>query len=172
MSAKPMPVKTLSQPWYKEPWPWILMAGPSAVIVAGAITLWLALTSFDGMVEDDYYKQGLAVNQRIHRDRMAEELGLRAEVMQSGPQLRLILTAQKEMNFPAQLNFRIIHPTRGGMDQTVVLTHEGQGFYRGALGTEVDGRWHVLLEDQDLTWRLQGDWQLDADASLQLRPLH
>ena len=23
------------QPWYKEPWPWILMAGPGIVVVAG-----------------------------------------------------------------------------------------------------------------------------------------
>lgn len=167
-----MNVKTLSQPWYKEPWPWILMAGPVTVIVAGIITIWLAVISFDGMVEDDYYKQGLAVNQRIHRDRMAEELGLRAEVMRSGAMLRVILTAQKEMSMPGQLNIRFSHPTRGGMDQTVVLNHEGQGFYSGALGTEVAGRWHVFLEDQELNWRLLGDWQLNADAPLKLVPLH
>lgn len=167
-----MHVKPLPQPWYKEPWPWIIMVGPFAVIVAGAITIWLAMTSFDGMVEDDYYKQGLAVNQRIHRDRMAEQLGLRAEVMRHGTQLRVILTAQAPLSFPPQLNFKFSHPTRGGMDQLVLLNHEGQGFYSGALETEVNGRWHVFLEDQELTWRLLGDWQLDADARLQLRPLY
>ncbi len=26
------------QPWYREPWPWILMAGPVIVIIAGVIT--------------------------------------------------------------------------------------------------------------------------------------
>ncbi len=172
MSDKAMNVKTLPQPWYKEPWPWIIMAGPFAVIVAGAITIWLAMTSFDGMVEDDYYKQGLAVNQRIHRDRMAEQLGLRAEVMRNGTMLRVILTSQQQMPLPGQLNFRFSHPTRGGMDQTVVLNHEGQGFYSGALATDVSGRWHVFLEDQELNWRLLGDWQLNADARLQLVPLH
>lgn len=167
-----MNVKTVSQPWYKEPWPWIIMAGPVAVIIAGVITIWLAMASFDGMVEDDYYKQGLAVNQRIQRDRMAEQLGLRAEVMRSGNLLRVMLSSQAQMQFPDQLNFRFSHPTRGGMDHTVVLNHEGQGFYRGALGADVTGRWHVFLEDQELNWRLLGDWQLNADDRLQLKPLH
>ena len=36
------------QPWYRERWPWILMSGPAAVIVAGAITTWIAFASADG----------------------------------------------------------------------------------------------------------------------------
>lgn len=167
-----MNVKALPQPWYKEPWPWILMAGPGLVIIAGAITIWLAVTSFDGMVEDDYYKQGLAVNQRIHRDQLAQELGLRAEVLRSGPMIRVFLSSQKAAALPAQLTLRLSHPTRGGMDQSIVLTNEGQGFYSGTLGVEVSGRWHVFLEDQELTWRLLGDWQLDSQAPLQLLSQH
>ena len=59
-----MTLQSNNQPWYKERWPWILMAGPGLVIVAGVITVWLAVVSNDGLVTDDYYKQGLAVNQR------------------------------------------------------------------------------------------------------------
>jgi hypothetical protein len=40
------------RPWYREPRPWILMAGPAAAVVAGAVTLWLALASADGIVAD------------------------------------------------------------------------------------------------------------------------
>lgn len=32
-------------PWYKEPWPWILMSGPAIVIVACIITIYLAFTT-------------------------------------------------------------------------------------------------------------------------------
>ena len=173
MSEKPMNVKTLSQPWYKEPWPWILMAGPGLVIIAGVVTLWLAVISFDGVVEDDYYKQGLAVNQRIHRDKAAQELGLQAQVLRSGKEIRVFLSAAAPTtSMPDQLVLRLSHPTRGGMDQTIALTNAGQGFYSGTLEMEVGGRWHVFLEDQELTWRLLGDWQLNADAPLQLLPHH
>ena len=62
------------QPWYKEPWPWILMAGPGIVIVAGITTAWLAVVSNDGLVSDDYYKEGMTLNQRLQRDHKAETL--------------------------------------------------------------------------------------------------
>ena len=42
----------------------------------GLITLWLAITSFDGLVADDYYKQGLAINQTLARADAAQELRL------------------------------------------------------------------------------------------------
>jgi hypothetical protein len=54
-----------SGPWYREPWPWILMAGPFTVIVAGLFTAWLAVTRADPLVVDNYYKEGLAINQVI-----------------------------------------------------------------------------------------------------------
>ena len=57
-----------AQPWYREPWPWILMSGPAAVIVAGAVTTWMAFASADGLVADDYYKRGLAINAVLKRE--------------------------------------------------------------------------------------------------------
>ena len=55
----------LAKSWYREPWPWLLMMGPAIVIVAGFYTLWLAIQSNDGLVADDYYKRGLAINQTL-----------------------------------------------------------------------------------------------------------
>ena len=57
----------LAKPWYREPWPWLLMAGPVAVVLAGIATTVLAVTTFDGLVADDYYKQGLGINRVIAR---------------------------------------------------------------------------------------------------------
>ena len=49
------------KPWYREPWPWILMAGPVIVIVAGAFTMTLAFTHQDELVATDYYRKLHAV---------------------------------------------------------------------------------------------------------------
>ncbi|MEF8767458.1 FixH family protein [Candidatus Accumulibacter contiguus] len=57
------------------------MLGPASVIVAGFVTAYLAVVSSDGLVEDDYYKQGLTVNQRTARDQRAAELGIEAELL-------------------------------------------------------------------------------------------
>jgi hypothetical protein len=164
-----MTLKNDKRPWYKEPWPWILMAGPGLVIVAGVITTWIAVVTSDGLVTDDYYKQGLTVNQRLQRDQHATQLGLHADVMRSGLNLRLLITASDSSVLPEAITLRLAHPTVDGLDQMVEMKSEGLGFYGGALSTEVSGRWHVTLEDPAGQWRLQGDWQAGSDEPLRLK---
>lgn len=52
-----MSIDAKHSPWYREPWPWLLMAGPAVVVVAGFVTLWLAFNSDDGLVADDHHYQ-------------------------------------------------------------------------------------------------------------------
>lgn len=157
-----------SKPWYKERWPWLLMSGPAIVIVAGFATAWLAVVSNDGLVADDYYKQGLAVNQRLQRDHYASELGLRVDLMRSGDQVRLLMSSESDMELPEVLTLKLAHPTRAGHDQLITMTSEGQGFYGGRLSADIFGRWYVSIEDPAGKWRLQGDWLADAEEPLKL----
>ena len=163
-----MTLRRDSNPWYREPWPWILMAGPAIVIVAGFVTAWLAIVSNDGLVADDYYKQGLALNQRLQRDHYASDLGLRADVMRSGQQLRLLVAAERDAGLPEVLTLKLSHPTRAGQDQMVKMVSEGQGFYGGNLSADISGRWYVSIEDPAGKWRLQGEWQADGEAPLRV----
>lgn len=158
------------KPWYREPWPWILMAGPVAVIIAGFITAWLAIRSFDGLVDDDYYKQGLAVNQRLEKDHKAAELGFGAEAMLGGDgqEMRLFLTSKDAKDMPKALSLKITRPTRAGEDQLVTLVRGGEGFYAGRLSAPLKGRWNVALEDEGHVWRIVGDWNLDKQQALRL----
>lgn len=160
----------IAKPWYREPWPWILMAGPAVVIVAGVITAWLAIRSSDGLVDDDYYKQGLAVNQRMERDHQAATAGLSAEVVTGTDrrELRLFLNTRAGVTLPPKLVLRITHPTRAGFDQKIALESDASGFYIGRLAEPLAGRWHVSLEDEDRNWRITGDWNVDKQPSLRL----
>ena len=155
-------------PWYKQRWPWFLIAGPAIVIVACIITIWLAIVSNDGLVTDDYYKQGLTVNQRLQRDHQASTLGLHADVMRSGLNVRLMLTADAAANLPTALVLKLAYPTRAGQDQLVEMVSEGAGFYDGKLNADLHGRWLVSIEDPAGQWRLQGDWQADSEEPLRL----
>jgi uncharacterized protein len=159
-------------PWYRHRWPWLLMAGPFIVVVAGAITLYLAVVSNDGLVEEDYYKQGLAVNKMSARDRRAADLAVRADVMRGadGLQIRVLLRAGPGVVLPPALKIRFVHPTRPGTDQTLVLPADGAGSYGGKLGAPLSGRWHVALENDKSEWRLTGDWLVDQNAALSLAP--
>ncbi len=157
-----------TKPWYKEPWPWILMAGPFIVIIACMNLLWTAIATNDGLVSDDYYKEGLAMNQRLERDHQASQLGLHADVMRAGLNVRLLITTKETVALPEEIVLRLTHPTIDGKDQKVALKSEGAGFYGGVLAEDLAGRWHVTLEDPAGQWRLQGEWQAGFDEPLRL----
>lgn len=147
------------------------MAGPVAVILAGVVTVWLAIKSNDGLVVDDYYKQGLEVNQVMERDQKSGELGLNADVfLGNGGQVRVLLTSSTGAALPEKLKLRIAHPTRSGLDQEIRLASEGQGTYSGNLQRSLEGgnRWLIRLEDEKASWRLSADWLLEKYDSLHM----
>lgn len=53
-------MKQQGNPWWKEPWPWLLMSGPLLAMVACGVTIWLAATHPDRPV-DGAVRQGLVV---------------------------------------------------------------------------------------------------------------
>lgn len=51
-----------SKPWWREPWPWILMAGPAVAVVGCAVTIVLAVQNFaDQPIADGGSKRGLVI---------------------------------------------------------------------------------------------------------------
>ena len=158
--------------WYREPWPWLLAAGPLTVVVAGAITVWLAVKSDDGLVADDYYKQGLAINQVIRRDQAAADLGLRASVLfnYDNQRLRVYLRGEAGRALPNSIRLRILHPTRAGADQVVELPASSAGVFDGTASALRDGRWLLSLEDTQKSWRLMGEMFVPRDAEVTLTP--
>lgn len=169
-------------PWYRHPWPWILMAGPAIVVVAGVATAYLAFSSSDGLVADDYYKQGLTVNQTTARDRRALELGLHAalSVAGDGKSVQLALAAAPGVDLPEMLILHVTHPTRSGLDRRLPLMRDPQirserdnpkARYTSPPDpafAPLSGRWRVVLEDARKEWRLADDWRIDTVPVLRL----
>ena len=146
-------------PWYRYRWPWLLMLGPFLVIVAGIVTLWLAVRSDDGLVADDYYKQGLSINQVTSRDRHAAELGLAAKVAYDPARrmMRVVLNGTGR-DLPETLQLKLSHPTRGGLDQSFTLRRDDSGGYSAPCPNDPGGRWYASLEDGAQQWRLTAEW--------------
>ena len=149
-------------PWYREPWPWILMAGPAIVVAAGFYTLYLAVVWKDPLVVDNYYKEGLAINQVLARDRLALQRGYRAVVMLNEQRslLRVHLTGTE---LPLELNVHFIHPTKSGLDRRVVALQKQSGLYEASVQLADAGRWDIELGDAQQQWRLTGDWRPSED---------
>lgn len=52
------------KPWWAYGYVWLILAGPTAVIAAGAVTVVLAASAPDPVI-DDYYRKGIEINQRL-----------------------------------------------------------------------------------------------------------
>ena len=46
-------------PWYRQFWPWFIIALPAAAVLASFFTLWLAISNPDYLVVDDEEYQRL-----------------------------------------------------------------------------------------------------------------
>jgi hypothetical protein len=144
MSASPVP------PWYRQPWPWLLMAGPATVVAAGIATMVIAFTGADGVVADDYYKRGLAINRTLAREARALELGIAAEVRVLPDRVAASITSRSAL--PDRIKLTLAHPTRSGEDRVVFLARQAGGAYEAPLAPMAAGRWRVILETREWRW--------------------
>jgi len=152
-----------AKPWYREPWPWLLMIGPVSVVLAGIATTVIAVTSFDGLVADDYYKQGLGINRVIARSEKARALGLDAAV-QFNPDRTRVRVVLGPAARPPVIGLALVHPTRPDADQAITLAAGSDGTYEGGIRPPRASTLQVRLEDGEGQWRLAGTWSTKDDG--------
>jgi hypothetical protein len=136
--------------WYREPWPWLLLSGPFVVIVASLASAWMAAKSDDGVVAQDYYKQGITINQRLARMTPdTRPLGATIKIAASG-ELRAHIEGLVEP--PKNPRLTLAHPGAATHAVVVMLEADPGGDFVGALVHQTPGRWIATLESD--SWRL------------------
>lgn len=161
---------TAPRPWYKEFWPWFLLGILGLSVIMGTTFLVVSITSFDGMVEDDYYKQGLAINQLLEQDQRAAAMQMQARLRIDDLTGDVVVDLQGEAR-PNRLRLDLVFPTQGNRDQSVTLERLRDGHYTGQLTRALEHRWYIQLEPATAKpeWRLQGEIQLPRQAPFTLR---
>ncbi len=158
------------RPWYREPMVWLLIAIPLAAVVMGVVIITLAVRHYDGLVVDDYYKQGLEINRSLERDHNAARYGLHGDIalLTGQSAVSLQLSAGEGFEFPLRLRLEMYHGTRQGMDTGVELRWLQGGVYTGRLPALAPGRWTLRLQHED--WRLQSELQWPRQQTARLTP--
>jgi hypothetical protein len=54
---------TSSAPWWKYGHVWMVVSGPAVVVIASFFTFYLAYIGMDTLVDEDYYRKGVELNQ-------------------------------------------------------------------------------------------------------------
>lgn len=158
-------------PWYKQGWPWALIAIPFFTVVAGVITFIIANDTTDSLVQDDYYKHGLSINQNIGRTQKAIELGVTVKVS-IDKESNLIIANLMSINSvkPDELVVYFSHPTQKSKDKTFTLSNLSGGEYVGSIDSLAEAFWHILLEDAEQKWIIKSRWLYPEKKELIIEP--
>lgn len=154
------------KPWYKHGWVWFLIGIPSSAVIAGAITLVIAINTADSLVADDYYKEGRGINQRLEKDQAALDRGiaLKASITPGSGGMQIIavrFSAKPGVAAPEMIRLRLSHPTINQKDILATLERSSTGLYETRLPGLAAGRWYAQMEDESASWRIKATWIVD-----------
>jgi hypothetical protein len=165
-------------PWYRQPWPWFLIALPAVAVIGSVTAAVLAVRSSDEVVATDYYRRGLAINEEISKRERAAQLGLTLELsadgMHAGDRVALRVIGRQPLPPDATLQLRLAIPGRTEAERVLVLARTVPS--SGATEANFAGSWredppgHGVVRQWTVeasSWRIDGDaeWHIDDDRS-------
>lgn len=152
-------------PWYRNGWVWFLIGIPGSAVIAGSITILIAVRTADSLVADDYYKEGRAINQRLEKDdqALARGISLRSSVKKSagGHRIEVQFAAKAGVMAPESIHLLLSHPTFNQRDIQATLVKSGASSYTTEVPGLAAGKWYAQLEDNESIWRIKSTWTVE-----------
>lgn len=158
-------------PWWKQFWPWFLIALPGSVVIASFFTIKMAVDSDDGLVTQDYYKQGKAIHMDASARQRAHDLGILAKVTFVQPEgVVRVSVSSESLNAIGALQLALRHPTQANQDALLDLQPVGPNLYQAAMpDLSSSGEWNVELNAIDANWELRGRASVSSEQALTLQ---
>jgi hypothetical protein len=148
-------------PWYRQFWPWFVISLPASAVVAGLTTVWIAFENRHDLVQDSWYKDGVAINQHLERQQRAIDLGIRLSLQLDRDAGRASAFLEgRALQPPPLLSLTLLHPTLPARDTVMTLALMPDGHYAATTGAIREGRYRAQLSAPG------GDWQLDGDIDI------
>ena len=160
-------------PWYKQFWPWFILILPASVVVAGIATVIIAFQNQDSLVNDDYYKEGLAINQKLQQQQQARQWQLSAQALinLNQQEITVDLDGNTQAVYSAALVVDFIHPVNSKLDFQLTLAQVEDGQYQALLPELTSERWHLQISPANpsdrINWRLRSTANLSDSAAVQ-----
>lgn len=144
-----------SKPWYKQFWPWFLIAIPMSSVIMGITMITLAMDGKDSLVREDWYKDGIAINKRLDKQNRAQSLGIKAFISVDESKNALhIAMVNLDLQRERELTLHLIHPTLKNLDRTLKLVLTPQDTFYARLPELPSGRYYVQLTTPAQVWEI------------------
>ena len=164
------------KPWYRQFWPWFIIALPATAVVASLYTMSLAYRTTDSLVTEAPDGMDVVAERHLAAESVARSLGLDATLnidMDSGA-ITAIIESEMGDDWPTSLSLEFSHPTNAARDVEIALAAalpdaDGNPVWAGHLVSIPTGRHYVVLTPETTAeWRLNGEWS--GESSIQLQP--
>ena len=123
------------------------MLGSFGVVFAvNGVFIWLALSTWSGLVTDHPYEKGLAYNQTLQEAKAEAALGWHSEFDFKNHRLLVRFHDHAGMALDRlRVEARFVRPASDGADQVLPLEATGNGGYAGSVTLPLPGQWDVLI---------------------------
>ncbi|MEO1204590.1 MAG: FixH family protein, partial [Pseudomonadota bacterium] len=115
---------TDTQPWYRQFWPWFIIALPATAVVASLYTVSLAYRTTDSLVIDAEDGVDVVTEQILAAEQMADALGLVATVSIDSASGAITVGIESDGALAREpaIELRFSHPTDARRDQVAALS--------------------------------------------------
>lgn len=142
-----------NKPWYKQVWPWILLAFPLVSFIKAGHTIYIMQGASPDLVVDDYYKEGRAINMNLARYREAALRNLQGSVLIAGN--RAVVRFEENKTLGRHLTLEFFHNTIAANDFVVTAEQSGENLYVATLPVTPSGKWNLVVSDEHKDWKLR-----------------
>ena len=156
-----------TRPWYKEPFVWMLIGVPLSSVIVGSFFIFLAASSKDSLVRDNYYKDGLAINQLLQWEKKAKTLDIKLSFKIEGNNASVSILNSRQ-TYPNTLTLKLSHPTLKERDRDAFLQHSKDGQYIGFIESIENGRFYIMIESPEQVWRVKENIEVIQGKVLEL----
>jgi len=157
-------------PWYRQFWPWFLISLPATAVVACIITIVIAVQNEPRLVNENYYLEGLSINERLKQQQQAVKLSVTANLLFSEQAGKITVFLNGESTAPQTLFLTISAPGDTKLDQNFKLQQINQRLFSGVLKNFPKGRFYVSLEPDHREWLLLDEIILPSQDTIVLAP--
>ncbi|WP_191603261.1 FixH family protein [Marinomonas algicola] len=151
-------------PWYKQFWPWFIICVPLSSMIVAVFQIYFALNSPRDLVKDNYYKEGLGINQELGRKQLATDLNIKANLRIDNLTGEILLVTENAHTQTISLQF--YHVASASKDFRVTLQKISDNEYRGSLEKTISGNWNLSIESE-AGWQMSGRLDLTLTDSLE-----
>lgn len=157
------------KPWFKQFWPWFLIAVPLSSFIVGFVVIRFATNTTDSLVVDDYYKEGRAINANLDKEEHARYLNITSDLTIKDGAIAVKFHSGIPQDGNA-LKLSFYHVTLQDKDISLLLSRDASGIYRGFVDDSLAGKWRVTLTPHDEQWKIQNVLTLPYSGAMKFNP--